>query len=342
LIVPAMRTVVVGLGRMGLRHLQVVQDLGLDLVGVADQRAEARSDALNQQIPQDRIHSDGLAMIQRERPELVVIATTAPAHCDLVCCAAENGARIILCEKPMAVSIAQCDRMIATCKRMGTRLAVNHQMRFMEQFTAPKDLIESEAIGGFSSQTVIAGNFGMAMNASHYIEAFRFLTGERPVSVAAWFSDEKVINPRGAEFEDRGGALRLLTRSGRRFYLESSPDQGHGVFAVYSGPFGRVEVDEVAGRMRSVARESADRELPSSRIATPSVITEYQIKPVDALTPTRALMEALLANHDYPNGEIGRSVIELLVAAHLSHERGGETITLEGLKLPRDQTFPWA
>ena len=34
----------------------------------------------------------------------------------------------------MASSVAQCDEMIATCASAGTRLAINHQMRFMDQY----------------------------------------------------------------------------------------------------------------------------------------------------------------------------------------------------------------
>ena len=36
-----MKAAVIGAGRMGRRHVQVVQELGLDLVGVADANPEA-------------------------------------------------------------------------------------------------------------------------------------------------------------------------------------------------------------------------------------------------------------------------------------------------------------
>ena len=64
---------------------------------------------------------------------------------------------------------------------MAQVLAVNHQMRFMEQYLTPKAIIEGDAFGGLTSVTVVGGNFGLSMNALHYFEMFRFMTGERRV-----------------------------------------------------------------------------------------------------------------------------------------------------------------
>ena len=171
----------------------------------------------------------------------MVVATTAPSHADFVCLAAKNGAKAILCEKPMAVSLADCDRMIEACAASGTRLAINHQMRFMEQYTKAKEIVEGASFGGLASATVVAGNFGIAMNGSHYFEMFRYLTDEMPVQVAAWFSADTVANPRGVQFEDRAGNVRITTAKGRRFYLDASTDQGHGMHVTYAGPYGRLD-----------------------------------------------------------------------------------------------------
>src|SRR5262249_12575893 len=206
---PHVKAALVGLGRMGLRHLQVLKDLNLDVVGASDVQEAARAKAgADFGLSSSALFTDARDMIERTKPELVVVATTAPSHAEIVCLAARKGARAILCEKPMATSLADCDRMIDVCATSGTRLAVNHQMRFMEQYTKPKALIEDEAFGGLGSVSVVAGNFGMAMNGSHYFEMFRYLTDEMPATVSAWFSSETVPNPRGAQFEDRAGTVR--------------------------------------------------------------------------------------------------------------------------------------
>lgn len=328
---------------MGLRHLGVARDLGLEVVGAADVQEGARAKAVADfNLPPGVLFGDAHEMLGRVEPELVVVATTAPSHAELVCHAAAGGAKAILCEKPMAVSLAECDRMIAACAASGARLAVNHQMRFMEQYTKPKDIVRDAAFGGLGSVTVVAGNFGMAMNGSHYFEMFRYLTDEMPASVAAWFSAGSVPNPRGAQFDDRGGTVRLTTPSGRRFYMDASTDQGHGMHVTYAGPFGRLDVDELAGRARLVTRRSEHRDAPTTRYGMPWEEHLIAIAPADAVAPSKAVLAALLACENYPDGTVGRMAVEVLTAAYMSHEQGGRTIDLATATLPRERIFAWA
>ena len=338
-----MKAAVAGLGRMGLRHLQVLRELGLHIAGGADPQEHARRKAsADFGIACDALFADADEMIARVRPDLMIVATTAPSHAHLVCKAAGAGAQAVLCEKPMAVSLAQCDQMIKACTATGTRLAINHQMRFMEQYTKPKAIVSDASFGGLSSVTVVAGNFGIAMNGSHYFEMFRYLTDEQPANAAAWFSSESVANPRGAQFEDRAGSIRLTTPSGRRFYMDASPDQGHGMHVTYAGPYGRLDVDELVGRARLVVRKAEHRAAPSTRYGMPAQEQEFSITPADAVAPTRAVLSALLADHDYPSGEVGRMAVEVLSAAYASHEKGGCTVALAKAALTRERVFAWA
>jgi len=149
--------------------------LGWDVVGVFDVSRDSLKLAQDEQaVPGEPLFDDLDRLFGDAKPEYVIIATTADSHCALTCMAAERSANFILVEKPMAVSLAECDRMIDACNRAGTKLAVNHQMRFMPQYAEPKRLLSTEAYGPFASMTVIAGNFGFSMNGTHYPEAFCF------------------------------------------------------------------------------------------------------------------------------------------------------------------------
>ena len=337
-----MKTVVLGTGRMGRRHIQVVREMGMDLAGVCDVKVEALALAgKEQQIPEDLQFTDIKALFKKARPECVIVATTAPTHCEYTCLAAENGAKFILCEKPMAVSLEECDRMIACCRKNGALLAINHQMRFMEQYIEAKKLVQSDAFGGLSSVTVLGGNFGLAMNGTHYFEMFRYLTDEAPAEVTAWFSSGVVSNPRGPQFEDRAGSLRLTTKSGTRLYIEASADQGHGMQVAYIGKFGQLIVDELSGLMRWAVREEQYRTLPTTRYGMPWIEENRKIAPADSIAPSKAVLKALLENKNYPTGEDGRLAIATLVAAYMSHENGHTAVLVED-QLPSQKKFPWA
>jgi predicted dehydrogenase len=338
-----MKVAVIGLGRMGLRHLQVVRDLGMQIVALCDQAQQSIDSARAQPgAGEARGFTDGQALLQAVRPEAVVIATTAPSHCELVCEAARNGARFILCEKPLATSVRDADRMIDVCAERGAVLAVNHQMQFMAQYTQVKAAVESPQLGGLVSILVAGSNFGLAMNGSHYFQMFRYLTGENAQGVQAWFDREHVPNPRGAQFDDRAGQVRVISSNGACMYMDCSAAAGHGLQVTYICRLGQVFVDELSGFMRTVRREDAYRELPTTRYGMPAVETIRQIEPADVMVPTRAVWEAMLAGAPFPDGEAGRHALRCLCAAHTSHDLGGVPLSLDDERIDRSRSYPWA
>lgn len=338
-----MKTVaVIGVGRMGRRHVEMVRNLGLDLVGVSDIKAESLALAGSERaVPAAKQFTDARVMLEATAPECVVIASTAPSHCEYTCMAAESGAKFILCEKPMAISLDQCTTMIRVCADRAANLAINHQMRFMRQYTEPKRLVESPEFGGLTSATVIAGNIGMNMNGVHYFEMFRFLTEEVPATVTAWLSKENVPNPRGPQYVDRAGAIRIVVPSGKRFYLEAGADQGHGLVAIYTARYGQIVVDEFTVTLRYSARLAEHRQQPTTRYGMPWMEHSETLS-ANVVEGSGAVMTALLAGNNYPSGENGRSAVATLVAAYISDENGHVGIDPVSPDLPAGRIFPWA
>lgn len=327
---------------MGRRHIQVAQNLGFNIVGVYDPLEISVELAKQEQaITNSQVFLSVRELFEIARPEALVIASTAPSHCEYVCMAAAAGTAHILCEKPMAVSVSQCTRMIQECRAAGTSLAVNHQMQFMEQYTFVKELAESVEFGGLRSVTVAASNFGLAMNGAHYFEMFRYLTGEEISSISFWADDALVPNPRGAQYQDRSGQLRATTGSGVRLYMEIGGDLGHGVQVVYGCRYGQIYVDELAGHVRYIHRHSEYRDLPSTRYGMPADEHVINIAPADVIGPTQAVWSAVVAGQPYPDGDRGRHAVQALVAANISGERGGAPVSMEEVAAS-DRVFPWA
>ena len=311
------------------------------MVGILDQHEPTLAEAGKQfGIPAGRQYRDAQHLMEQANPECVIVATTAPGHGPLTCLAAKAGARYILCEKPMASSLAECDEMIAACESHGVRLAVNHQTRFMPQYLAAQRILRSEEFGPWTSITVVAGNMGLAMNGVHYFELLRWLSGERPSEVTAWLSDDPMPNPRGAQFQDASGAIRVTTASGKRLYMDLGADQGHGIRTVYAGRTGMLVADELSGKSQLAVRGPEHRELPTARYGMESHDSSLQFEPADAVAPTRAVLEALIADREYPNGDEGRTAVATLVAAHVSHRQSHRAVSTDG-PLPRELRFPY-
>lgn len=329
---------------MGQRHAQALEGLAIPLVAVADPVAAACDQVVQAWAgPVPPAPWASLAeLLASQVPELLVIATTADGHAAQALQAIEAGVRWILLEKPVATSLAQCVALQQACERTGARIAVNHQMRFLPQYCIPRDLLGSAAFGGFRSMHVAAGNFGMAMNATHYFEAFRFLAGEAPAQVSAWFDSESLPNPRGPQFQDVSGCIRVTTASGHRLYIDASADQGHGVQVTYMARNGRITVDELTGAMTTVVREAEHRDAPTSRYGMPVQIEQQQIPAVELVESTKAVLQALIAGETYPTLADATLAVKTLVAAYHSHRQGGTTIPLASVADDDPEVFPWA
>jgi predicted dehydrogenase len=325
---------------MGQRFLKVLNDLGIGVSALCDPH-EGNLKLAKELAPNASVYTDPKALVSKHRAPLVIVASTALSHRQLVSLAAENGARYIVCEKPMATSLADAREMVQLCKKHGAALAVNHQMRFMPQYTRVKELMQSEAFGGLHTITVVAGNCGLTMNGSHYVEALRYLSDDEPAAVTAWLEDFGVPNPRGNEFVDQAGSWRIETRKGIRMYMDFSAQQGHGMHAMYAGRYGQIVVDELQGTLRAVVRKAVDRNLPLNRIGTEAEVIQEVIQPVDVITSTKSVITEFLAGRPVCSGEESIGIIAALVAAYVSNERGHARVSLRE-PLPEDRKFPWA
>jgi len=274
--------------------------------------------------------------------DLALIATTADSHRKLVIQAAEAGVRAVLCEKPMATSVADCEEMITACESAGTRLAVNHQMRFMDQYSDIDRELGSGRLGSLASMNVVAGCFGLSMNGSHYCEALRWLCKSDIVSASAWFTSEVLSNPRGAQFVDNAGEMRFETDDGRRLMMSIGADQGHGMTVTYATTYGHIFVDELEGVYYVTARKSEHQGISTTRYGLPWDRWEVQFPQANNVEPTQAVIEALLNGNNYPDGRGGHNIVSALAAAWCSAEQGSRPVQLHDLGKYETRRFSWA
>jgi predicted dehydrogenase len=90
----------------------------------------------------------------------VYVATPVHLHAEQTIAAAEAG-KHVLCEKPMAMNVAECDRMIAACRTHGVRLGIAYYRRLYPAVLRVKAIVDAGEIG----QPVFA-----QMNAFEYFD----------------------------------------------------------------------------------------------------------------------------------------------------------------------------
>ena len=91
---------------------------------------------------------------------LVLVSTPNDVHCEMVC-AALNAGKHVICEKPVAMSLDQLDRMIAASKANGRLFTVHQNRRWDKDFLIVKKLLESGDLGRvYALQSRLHGSRG--------------------------------------------------------------------------------------------------------------------------------------------------------------------------------------
>jgi predicted dehydrogenase len=314
--------------------------LGWSLTGVTDVRKES-FEAAKADLGSAEFFSDHASMFAATRPDVAIIATTAPWHVPLALSAIEAGVPHILVEKPLGISVASCQALLAAERAGRSKLAVHHPMRFMPIYAEPIAWATAPEQGGFSALSIVSGAGGWAMIGSHFLEAFRLAAQEPIESVQAWLDPEPLANPRGAQFEDRTGQFRIVTKSGKRLSLEMGAGLGHGIRLSYAARNGLCHADLLAGTYETVARRAEDRELPVTRYGTPAERATFHVAPSDPTAASVSMLRALVEGGSVPSIQDGLEIVATVAAAYVSHEQGREVRVSEMLEHGARE-FAWA
>lgn len=151
------RVALIGTGRVGYQfnfgdlpdnHAEAVHTHpGCELVAGVN-RGREKLEAFGKRFGVQALYHDYRQMLKEVQPDICIIATHPELHCEMVeGCAAAPSTRAIICEKPMALSLAQCDRMIASCARAGALLQINHNRRWSPEWNLGLNLLREGAIG---------------------------------------------------------------------------------------------------------------------------------------------------------------------------------------------------
>lgn len=136
-----LRTALVGCGKIGRIHAAVLRSLPeSDFVAACDADRSRAADLAPQAF------TDVAELLSSARPDVVVIATPHPLHAEPAILAARAGVHVLV-EKPLAATLADCDRMLSAAREAGVTLGVVSQRRFSDPARRVKVAIEAGKIG---------------------------------------------------------------------------------------------------------------------------------------------------------------------------------------------------
>lgn len=315
------RAGVVGCGHIAQVHAEGYRaTAGVILVAAADIVPEALQ-AFGDKWGVAGRYTDYREMLARENLDILSICTRNNQHVEPTLAGADAGVPAIFCEKPMAMNLEQADRMVNACERAGTKLIVDHTMRFESNYVHVKELIDQGAIGDLLTVEVATiGDLGeLTHNATHSFDTLCMFGGEPEWLFAHIERNVERNNEREDLFALVGfanGVRGMLTYGGYTNYR----DEGF----VWEGSDGRIEARARNGWQ------------PKVRIWTHQRPGETQFRDGESI-PTRednpytngiAEVVACLAEdrQSVSNGRAGRLALSMTMAAYESRRQGGVRI----------------
>jgi predicted dehydrogenase len=273
---------IVGLGSYGLGVIipQFVNCTHSRLAAVVSgDPLKARRVAAEHRLPETAIYNYQTFDQIRNNPDVDIVYVCLPnsMHADFVIRAAKAG-KHVMCEKPMAVSVAECEAMIAACKAANRKLMIGYRCHFEPFNLEAMRLARAGAAGkiryvrsehGFAQRDpsrwrlkrALAGGGSLMDMGVYSLQAARYMTGEEPVAVQAMESTDRT-DPRFAEVEDQID-WQLLFPSGAIASCKSmySANQNR---IITVGDAGRIELEPAtrySGNQMWTGRDGREQEI---------------------------------------------------------------------------------
>jgi dTDP-4-amino-4,6-dideoxygalactose transaminase/predicted dehydrogenase len=205
------RVGIVGCGQMGRWHLDGYKsDPRVEFVGFVDTSID-RADTFAREVG-GRAYRSHAEMLANETLDAVSLCTVPSTHRDISIDLLNAGAHV-LCEKPLAISVAEAEEMSRTAKERNRLLITAFKFRFHDEVRRAKELIDAGSLGRilnfrlmfggyidmhnqWYSQKALAGGGIIMDNGPHAADLMRYLFGDVK-SVTA-----QVARIQGLEVED--------------------------------------------------------------------------------------------------------------------------------------------
>jgi predicted dehydrogenase len=257
-------------------------------------------------------------------PEAVVVTSANAHHKDLVLEAARRGVHV-LCEKPLATTVADAEAMVAACREAGVVLMTAFPVHFSPQVQVLREAVTGGAIGevlgltgrnngklptgrDWFTDVELSGGGAMVDHTVHVAQILDSLFGE-PETVHA-VNNRILYADRAGEGAETGGLVTLTYASGLVATIDCSWSQPAdaatwGGLAIQAlGTAGQVEADAFAERVEGFGQW-------------------HPYGPNTDATLLAAFLDAVRAGEaSEPTGDVGLRTTKVVAAAQESARRG--------------------
>ncbi|MCR3906927.1 MAG: Gfo/Idh/MocA family oxidoreductase [Tenericutes bacterium] len=132
----------IGCGGIAKLHMQVYDSMkNVNVVGLCDLDLE-RANFLAKKHNVSETFKSYVELVESKNLDMVDICTPVSTHAKIACDVAKNVPSILV-EKPMALSVSECDEMIKETKKYGSKLCISHNQIFLPSIQKAKNFVDN-------------------------------------------------------------------------------------------------------------------------------------------------------------------------------------------------------
>lgn len=266
--------------------------------------------------PEQR-YATAAEMYARAGLDIVSVTTHNLYHHQPVIEAAAAGIKIIMVEKPIAISVEWARKMVDACERRGCRLIVEHTRRFLPHFRKLRQMIADGAVGQVKTVSV-EGCRPLLHNGTHNVDLAFYLSGAEPQRVSGFLNPEQEADP--------GGGGLISCSNGVRIFVNCVAERREW--------FDQVIIAGTGGRLQWSERTSEWIYGPLVDRPGAPYNAHYELQPIPDMPTSfesagffywaaRESIDCLLEDREsISTGRDGLKALEAITAMHISHQTG--------------------
>jgi len=337
---------VIGLGGMGSRHIRAVELLGAKIVSLCDVNPK-NLQSIGDSIPDAQQFSSVEEFIAAgaHQADLVCLVTNTPYRAGILRQLAKAKAKRVLTEKPFTTNVRDAHEISELYAAADIPLTVNTFRHFCANHLQVRDLIRSEQFGEPRHVAVHSASTGLGNMGSVFFDLMNFFIESPPVMITGSIDQTGTPSPRGPQYRDPAGFGMVMYENGCRGFLDTSEDTGIPYTFHVATTYGRVFIDELFHNWRAEARTISDR---TDKPLT-YYLTELEEVPLEAshgYDPVEmtsfTIRAALEDTREARNAKAAVTVMEMIMAMHVSDQRGNVPISLPLAEEFYDLDLPFA
>lgn len=257
----ALRLGIVGAGRIAAAYAEVVGACPqVAVVGVVDVDLQAGSAMASRLGAPFFASCSGL--VDKAKPEAVIVCTPPATHSEIAVHMLERGVHV-MCEKPLAVSSSEAQRMLSVAEQSGSVLTMASKFRYVEEVLEARRILATQDLGDlvlventfatrvdmssrWNSRLEVAGGGVLIDNGTHSVDLVRFIVG--PIAEVMAVEGKRA---QGLEVEDTAQVF-LRGQHGVRATVDLSwsIDKGREWYLEIYGSRGTIQVGWSRSRYR--------------------------------------------------------------------------------------------